>query len=290
MIWLIGKNGMLGTDVESALNSAGQSYLATGRELDIADVQKVENFLTHNHIIWIINCAAYTAVDKAEDEQELAYTINAAGPRNLADAAHRAGAKLIHISTDYVFDGAKDGAYVESDKPCPESIYGNTKNEGEKFVRSILAEHFIIRTAWLFGIHGNNFVYTMLRLFESRNEITVVNDQFGSPTFAPDLAKLIVQIITTDSNKYGTYHFANSGKTTWYEFACSIYKIASERGRTAHTVDIKPVTSAEYPSKVHRPKNSYLSKEKVSRVFDIEVRPWQTVLSDFFDILETVKK
>jgi len=203
MIWLIGNKGMLGTEVESLLIKYRLPYVATDREIDITDCRALRQFSEDKQLYWIINCAAYTAVDKAENEPDLAFKLNADGPLNIARIAGEKQAKLIHISTDYVFDGTKEGAYVEKDSPNPISVYGGSKYEGEKNIQKSLNEYFILRSAWLYGKHGNNFVHTMLRFFREKVEIRVVGDQWGSPTYAPDLAEAILGIVMMNSEAYG---------------------------------------------------------------------------------------
>ncbi len=285
MIWLIGNRGMLGTDVEALVQQNKMPYLASDKEVDITDQEQLQRFVSDKPISWIINCSAYTAVDKAEDESELAFRINADGPRNIAKIAKDKGAKLIHISTDYVFDGTKEEAYTETDSPNPLGIYGKSKLRGEINITEVLDEYFIIRTAWLYGKHGNNFVYTMLRLFKERDEVRIVGDQFGSPTHAPDLADVILTIINLNSNNFGTYHFSNEGKISWYNFACEIYRKAQEQKLLNKEVYIRKIATEEYPTKVQRPQNSCLAKEKIKNTFHIPIRPWQAGLQDFFEAL-----
>ena len=278
MIWLIGNRGILGTDVEALVQQNKMPYLASDKEVDITDQEQLQRFVSDKPISWIINCSAYTAVDKAEDESELALRINADGPRNIAKIAKNKGAKLIHISTDYVFDGTKEEAYTETDSPNPLGIYGKSKLRGEINITEVLDEYFIIRTAWLYGKHGNNFVYTMLRLFKERDEVRVVGDQFGSPTHAPDLADVILTIINLNSNNFGIYHFSNEGKISWYNFACEIYRKAQEQKLLNKEVYIRKIATEEYPTKVQRPQNSCLAKEKIKNTFHIPIRPWQAGL------------
>ena len=285
MIWLIGNRGILGTDVEALVQQNKMPYLASDKEVDITDQEQLQRFVSDKPISWIINCSAYTAVDKAEDESELAFRINADGPRNIAKIAKDKGAKLIHISTDYVFDGTKEEAYTETDSPNPLGIYGKSKLRGEINITEVLDEYFIIRTAWLYGKHGNNFVYTMLRLFKERDEVRIVGDQFGSPTHAPDLADVILTIINLNSNNFGIYHFSNEGKISWYNFACEIYRKAQEQKLLNKEVYIRKIATEEYPTKVQRPQNSCLAKEKIKNTFHIPIRPWQAGLQDFFEAL-----
>lgn len=282
MIWLIGNRGMLGTEVEALLQQRDIPYFASDKEVDITDTNMLQQFVTDKLFTWIINCSAYTAVDKAEDETEIAYRINADGPRNLAEIARSKNAKLIHISTDYVFDGTKEEAYTETDAPNPLGVYGKSKYQGEVNIRDNLEKFFILRTSWLYGKHGNNFVYTMLRLFTERNMIRIVGDQYGSPTYAPDLAEAILEIVSLNSKVYGIYNFANEGRISWYDFACAIYLMVQNKGLLSKDVRIQRISTEEYPTKALRPGNSYLSIEKIRQSFNIRVRPWQEGLQDFF--------
>ena len=278
---------MLGTDVEILLKNEGMDYIASDQEIDITNVDELQKFAQSKPITWIVNCAAYTAVDKAEDEPELAFKINAEGPENIAEIAKQKGAKLIHISTDYVFDGTKKDAYTETDTPNPLGVYGKSKLQGEINIQRTLKEYFILRTAWLYGKHGNNFIYTMLRLFKERDEIRVVGDQFGAPTYAPDLAQAIIKIIQINSETYGIYHFTSEGKTTWYDFACQIYNTSKQQGILTKDTALLKITTDQYPTKAKRPQNSYLSKEKIQKVFNVDVQPWQHGLNDFLISLKS---
>ena len=265
MIWLIGYKGMLGTAVLELLKKQEKPYMVSDQEIDITNIDRLNEFTVNKSISWIINCAAYTAVDKAEDEQELAFKINADGPFNIAQIIRKKGAKLIHISTDYVFDGTKDGAYEEDDVPNPLGIYAKSKYQGEQNIMASIDSYFMIRTAWLYGRNGQNFVHTMLRLFREKNEVRVVADQWGSPTYAPDLAEVIVNIINADSVHYGIYNFTNAGRINWYQFASEIYDLAQKKGLIDRAVQISPISSEQYPTRAKRPLNSYLSKDKICR-------------------------
>ena len=192
------------------------------------------------------------------------------------------GAKLIHISTDYVFDGTKEEAYRETDNPNPLGVYGKSKYQGEVNIQKVLKKYFILRTAWLYGTNGNNFVYTMLRLFKERDEVRVVGDQIGAPTYAPDLASVILTIISLNADDFGIYHFSNTGKISWHDFACEIYTTAQRKNLLNKEILIHKIKTKEYPTKAHRPQNSCLSKEKIKNTFNIPVRPWQAGLQDYF--------
>ncbi|MFH0974615.1 MAG: dTDP-4-dehydrorhamnose reductase [Spirochaetota bacterium] len=284
MIWLIGSKGMLGTDVELKLKANGLEYTASDMDVDITDIEALRNFAKDKEIGWIINCSAYTAVDKAEDEEARAFKINADGVGNIAQVAKEKKAKLVHLSTDYVYDGKKYEAYLESDPTGPIGVYGKSKLKGEEKVLATVQEYFIFRISWLYGHHGANFVHTMLRLFAERDEVRVVRDQWGSPTFAKDVADLIIKVIKDNSSEYGIYHFTNSGRTNWYQFTLEIFNQAKERGLLKKEVNIIPITTAGYPTKARRPEYSYMSKDKVKKTFGVTLRPWQESLQEFIKI------
>lgn len=300
MIWLIGNKGMLGTEIEGLLKERQSrdmtqirhklgscpktsqfAYIASDQETDITNLGRLQEFAASKRLAWIINCAAYTAVDRAEDEPELAFQINADGPLNIAQVAADKGARLIHISTDYVFDGTKNAPYVETDLPHPLGAYAAGKYQGERNIANLLNAHFIIRSAWLYGKNGPNFVQTMLRLFREKEEVSVVADQWGSPTYAPDLAAAIMAIIAADSTAYGIYHFTNEGRINWHQFAAAIYDLAQKNGLLEKSVIISPISTAQYPTKAKRPQYAYLSKEKICRIFHLKLTPWQESLATF---------
>ena len=285
MIWLIGNKGMLGTDVETGLKQNNIEYFASDVEVDIGNYNELKDFSINKNINWIINCAAYTAVDNAEDNAEAAYKINSEGAKNIALIAKENNAKLIHISTDYVFSGEKEGAYLETDASNPTGVYAKSKNEGEINISKVMNEFFIIRVAWLCGVHGKNFIHTILRLLKEKESLKVVNDQFGTPTFTFDTAKLIMKIINENRDEYGIYHFTNEGKTNWYEFAELIKVKALSYGVISKNTPIFPIRTEEFPTKAKRPKNSYLSKEKVKNTFKFEIPDYQVSLDTFFKFL-----
>ncbi|WP_086228809.1 dTDP-4-dehydrorhamnose reductase [Campylobacter sp. P0109] len=262
-ILVTGANGQLGTEFKKLLPNA---IFAGVDVLDITDLDAVKNFVQKNNIKIIINCAAYTAVDKAEDEIELAKKINEDGPRNLA----LSGAKIIHISTDYVFDGNNYKPYLPQDKTNPISVYGRTKLAGELAVLENAKIAIIVRTAWLYSAHGNNFVKTMQRLGAEKETLNVVADQIGSPTFAGDLAQAIVTILPqmNEANK-GIYHYTNEGVCSWYDFAVKIMELSGL------SCKVNPIPSSAYPTKATRPFYSVLSKEKIKNVFNIEIPHWK---------------
>ena len=285
MIWLIGNKGMLGSDVEKLLKKRGLAYWASDKEVDIGDYKALEKFGKDNKIKWIINCSGYTKVDKAEEEIDEALRINKDGVRNISLFSANRQIRLIHISTDYVFDGRqeKTAVYSEDDKINPINIYGKSKLAGEEEIKKILEKYFIIRTAWLYGLQGNNFVYTLLRLFKERDLVKVVEDQWGSPTYTVDLAVAILKIVEDNSVSYGIYHFTNKGMTSWYEFARTIYKKAKRLGliESNKKVEIQPIKTEEYSTAAKRPRYSVLSKEKIKKEFGLKIRDWDEALEDF---------
>ncbi|HPO49533.1 MAG TPA: dTDP-4-dehydrorhamnose reductase [Spirochaetota bacterium] len=283
MIWLIGNKGMLGSDFEKGIKDSGLQYVASDREVDITDLGVLRDFTKDKSVEWIINCSAYTAVDKAEDEKEIAFKINADGVLNITKIAKELNAKLIHISTDYVFDGESESALFEDDATGPIGVYGDSKLAGEQNIVNNYDKFFIVRTAWLYGKNGNNFPYTMIRLFKEREVVKVVSDQFGTPTYTKDLAELILAIVKKDSASYGIYHFTNEGRTNWHLFAKKIYELSCEAGIVDgdKKLEIVPIKTEEYPTKAKRPKNSYLSKEKVKKTFGITISQWEDSLKKF---------
>ena len=274
-ILVTGGNGQLAScikDVEKQyddLNIIYTDYL----ELDICDLDQVKSFFESNkQINYCINCAAYTAVDKAETEAEKAFEINATGAKNLAQVCNDHDAILIHVSTDFVFDGEKNEPYTETDAANPISVYGASKLQGEVEIQQALKEYFIIRTSWLYSEYGNNFMKTMLRLAETRDGISVVSDQIGTPTYAGDLAEIIIQIINTKTEKYGIYHYSNEGVASWFEFAKEIFKLAKNK------IKVNPIPSIEYLTPAKRPKYSVLDKKKIIDVFKIDIPFWRDSL------------
>ena len=285
MIWLIGNKGMLGNDVEKLLKERGLTYWASDKEVDISDYKALEKFGKDKKIKWVINCAGYTKVDKAEEEIDEAFRINKDGVRNIALFSAKRQIRLIHISTDYVFDGLQKAPFVysEDDETNPINIYGKSKLAGEQEIKEVFEKYFIIRTAWLYGLQGNNFVYTMLKLFKEKEVVKVVKDQRGSPTYTVDLAKGILKIIEDNSVSYGLYHFTNEGVANWYEFARTIYKKAKRLGLIEGNkkVEIQPIKTEDYPTKALRPRYSVLSKEKIKKEFNLKIRNWDEALEDF---------
>lgn len=295
MIWLAGCNGMLGCEVSRQLKSLNLEAICTGRELDITDFNVVKAFVQGKKIGFIINCAAYTDVDKAESEYDKAFILNVTGPENLSRIASETGAVFIHISTDYVFDG-KDPFPITEDEPVfPAGVYGKTKALGENAVSENAEKFYILRTSWLYGWAGKNFVYTMIRAMNFRESVKVVNDQKGAPTFAGNLAKIIVKIIEKGREgspvPYGIYHCTDSGEISWWDFANEIKKQGIETDRinsTGRKCKIIPCTTEEYPLPSKRPSYSVLSCEKIQKALAISLPDWKDGLrlflsSELFD-------
>ena len=281
---IFGADGQLGRAL--ANESQRRGLFSTAVDLpgaDITDAAETARLVSQTGPDLVVNAAAYTAVDRAENNAAEALAVNRDGPGNLARTCASTGIPLVHISTDYVFDGTADRPYTESDPLCPIGVYGRTKAEGEEAVRDQLPAHLIVRTSWLFGAHGNNFVRTMLRLGRQQTVVPVVADQVGCPSCAADLAAAILdmgaRILDGGSHLYGTYHFCNSGSTTWHGFAEAIFALAA--GRVPLRVkEVKAITTEEFGAPAPRPAFSVLSCERIFSRFGIEPRPWQEALSD----------
>lgn len=280
-ILITGCNGQLGNEMQllEKENQQHQWFNTDVQELDISNQLAIEQFVAENKIDGIVNCAAYTAVDKAEGDKELCTTLNTVAPAYLAAAVEKRGGWMIQISTDYVFDGTKHTPYVETDTPCPDSVYGNTKLAGELGVTKFCKKSMIIRTAWLYSTFGNNFVKTMIRLGKEKPELGVIFDQIGTPTYARDLAVAIMTAINKGIVP-GVYHFSNEGVISWYDFTKAIHRIA---GIT--TCHVKPLHTAEYPTPAHRPHYSVLDKTKIKTTYGIEIPYWEESLKDCIEKL-----
>lgn len=282
MFLLTGGNGQLGTELRHLLDEKNLPYVSTdAKELDITDEKGTMEYIAELKPDVIFHCAAYTAVDKAEDEgKELDEKINVDGTRNVALAAKAVNAKLVYISTDYVFDGKKEQAeYEVDDSTNPLNEYGRTKLLGEQAVEEILEDYYIIRTSWVFGIYGHNFVFTMQRLAETHDRLTVVNDQFGRPTWTRTLAEFMVYVIEQKA-PYGIYHLSNENSCSWYEFAKEILKDTD--------VEVAPVTSAEFPQKAVRPQYSVMSLKKAENL-GFSIPTWQEALTQMLIAAEEAK-
>ena len=284
MIWVIGSEGMLGQELCDQLSAGSLPYVASDLDVDVLDEAALSMFAGgHREIRAIVNCSAYTAVDAAEDESDKAFAINAYGVANIARAAKRLQVPLVHISTDYVFSGDVDRALSEDD-PCePVSAYGESKLKGEELAQLECEELVIIRTAWLYGLHGKNFVHTMLRLMEERDVLSVVDDQYGSPTNAADLAATIMTVVRKQALVPGTYHYTGKGRTTWYDFAREIYALGRDRRLLLTDCEINPVTTDEYPTGAQRPHYSILATEKIETVYGCIPKEWQKSLLEFIE-------
>ena len=240
--------------------------------LDITDKQQLEAYFSKNEFDYCINCAAYTAVDLAEEQSDLAYAVNAEGPKNLAEICKKYQVKLLHISTDFVFDGKKQTPYIETDMPNPLGVYGKSKWQGERNIQEIMEDYFILRTSWLYSEYGNNFMKSMLRLSETRDEISVVSDQIGAPTYAGDLAEVLVKIVLSLSTNYGVYHYSNSGAISWYDFAVEIFTLFGKK------IEVKPIKTKDYPTAAKRPRYSVLDTTKIEHNFDCTIKDWNNSL------------
>lgn len=270
-ILVTGVKGQLGYDVMKVL--AERKIEAVGadiEEFDITDLDATRRFITKHRPDAVIHCSAYTAVDKAEENKDLCRKVNAEGPRNIATVCKEIGAKMVYISTDYVFPGTGERFYEVDDPTGPLSEYGKTKLDGELAVKELLTRYFIVRISWVFGVNGNNFVKTMLRLGKERSEINVVCDQIGSPTYTADLAPLLCDMVVTD--KYGTYHATNEGVCSWAEFTQEIFRLAG------YNTKVNPISSSQYPTKAVRPLNSRMSKSELDRQGFKRLPRWQDAL------------
>lgn len=283
-VFVTGVSGQLGYDVvregkERGIDMVGSDVIGeVQKRLDITNKEEVLSAIKMIKPDVIVHCAAYTAVDKAEEMKDVCWNVNVTGTENLANAAKEVGAKFVYISTDYVFDGEGSNAFVETEQPNPAGYYGLTKYEGEKAVQSTIDNYFIIRISWVFGLNGFNFVKTMLKLAETRNELNVVGDQIGSPTYTFDLSRLIIDMIHTE--KYGIYHATNEGFCSWAEFAEEIFNTAEKE------VKINSITSEEYPTKAIRPKNSRMSKQKLMDEGFKPLRSWKEALTHYITVLK----
>lgn len=285
-ILVTGANGQVGYCLQQQLREQGWDFVALTRtELDISDAVAVNNACAQYQPDIIINAAAYTAVDKAEQEQALAYAINRDGPANLARAAKDNGAAILHISTDYVFAGDATGTYSENDPTAPQGVYGKSKLEGEEAVATINDKHIILRTAWVFGEHGNNFVKTMIRLGNSRDTLGIVADQEGGPTYAGDIANALLSIAkhyaTGNTTPWGTYHYAGLPHISWFGFAQHIFAQAEKAALYNKAIpQLNAITTADYPTPAKRPANSKLDCSKLENAFGIAPSDWQSALKN----------
>ncbi|MBQ1545885.1 MAG: dTDP-4-dehydrorhamnose reductase [Clostridia bacterium] len=275
-VMVTGSTGQLGYDTSAYLRAQGVAILAADRkELDLTDAESVKAYVDAYRPDAVIHCAAYTAVDAAETERTACELVNASATRTLAEICGKLGIKLVYISTDYVFDGSGTEPHETDETPAPLNVYGRTKLAGEEAVRELCPKHFIVRTSWVFGAHGNSFVKTILRLAETKDEIKVVDDQIGSPTYTKDLAPLLGKMIKT--RKYGTYHATNEGVCSFCEFAREIVKEAGK------DLTVLPTTTEEYGAKADRPRNSRLSKKSLDEAGFDRLPPWKDALHRFLE-------
>lgn len=288
-VMVTGAAGQLGYDVVKTFKAEGHQVLACDKnQMDITDQQQCTDMIKTFRPHIIIHCAAYTAVDQAEVDEDTAYEINASGTRNIAVAAESVKAKLVYISTDYVFDGSGSTPYREYDVTNPQSVYGKSKLAGERLVQSLCTQWFIIRTSWVFGVYGSNFVKTMLELMAKRPQLQVVHDQQGSPTYTVDLARFIHTLST--SEKYGIYHASNSGTCTWYEFAQAIREEAGKQSGFEPTAELTPCTTDQFPRPAPRPAYSVMDHLAI-RTNGLEpLRPWREALIAFLKELSVLQK
>ena len=272
-ILITGAHGQLGSALSSLLQSTPYNVVCTDYDsLDITNSEAVESFIGEGKFDYIVNCAAYTQVDRAEEDADNADLLNHIAVANIANAALNCGGRVIHISTDYFFDGNHFVPYVESDEPAPRSVYGSTKLAGEKALFDIAPDSIVVRTAWLYSATGNNFVKTMLRLGKEKDSIRVVYDQIGSPTYAPDLASAILTIIESETWVPGDYHFTNEGVISWYDFTKAIFRISGVH------CEVSPILSSEYKTLAVRPHYSVLDKSKIKSVFGVNIPYWEDSL------------
>lgn len=281
-VLVTGVRGQLGHDVVNELEKRGVETVGVDiQEMDITDSASVDRVMKEAAPDAVIHCAAYTAVDAAEENEELCRRVNAEGTRNIAVVCKELDIRMIYISTDYVFDGEGERFWEPDDERAPKSVYGQTKYEGELAVQELLDKYFIVRIAWVFGVNGKNFVKTMLNLSQNHDTVRVVNDQFGSPTYTYDLARLLADMVQTD--KYGVYHATNEGVCSWYEFACAIFKEAGIK------MNVQPVSTQEYGAKAVRPANSRMSKEKLTKNGFERLPSWQDALRRYITVLREEK-
>ena len=280
--YLVGARGMLASDLALMLAESGELIRRDLPELDITDIACVRRDIKAAAPDVVINCAAYTAVDKAEEEEAICHAVNAIGAGNLATACRESDIRLIHISTDFVFDGQSNSPYTETDKTNPISVYGKTKLAGENLIRQEMDDYLIIRTSWLYGSHGNNFVKTISRIAAERDTLGIVYDQTGTPTYTKDLAEAIINLISIQA-KPGIYHFSNEGLCSWYDFAFEILNILRLKGETLKLKELTPILSKEYLTAAARPAYSVMDKAKYKKVTTKTIPHWRDGLLRYFE-------
>lgn len=277
VVLVLGAGGQLGQSLQFIANDYPeiQFHFFSRLDLDITNELGLKSIFNSLRPNFCVNASAYTAVDKSESEQDQAYLINVEGVKNIAQICQDFDTTLIHVSTDFVFDGSKNSPYTEDDATNPQGVYGKTKREGELEIIRILKKHFIIRTSWLYSQFNTNFMKTMLRLAQDRDTISVVNDQIGTPTHAVDLANVIIKVILSSSTNYGIYHFSNEGKASWYDFAKKIFEVNKVK------INLKPISTSEFPTPAKRPKYSVLDKSKIKKEFNILIDQWEDSLKKY---------
>ncbi|RYE14553.1 MAG: dTDP-4-dehydrorhamnose reductase [Sphingobacteriales bacterium] len=273
-VLVIGAGGQLGQCIKQVAGNRPELnvFYATEKDADILDISSIVSIVKKEQPAFVINCAAYTAVDLAEDEHEKAAEVNNTGAANVAAVCSDNGATLIHISTDFVFDGNTVKLLTEEDATAPISVYGETKLDGEQAIKSVTEHYYIIRTSWLYSEYGTNFVKTMLKLGADRTELNVIADQVGTPTYGIDLAEVLLDIIEKNSKAYGLYHYSNEGVTSWFDFAQAIFTMSSM------AVKVNPIPGTAYPTKARRPAFSVMDKSKIKKTFNLEIPYWRNSL------------
>lgn len=285
-VLITGGRGQVGYCLTQQLSEYGSNTVLSldKEDLDIINQDAVKALVREFQPTIIINAAAHTAVDKAEEEVELSYFINRDGPKFLAEAAQEVGAAILHISTDYVFEGNKDGEYLETDMTNPQGVYGASKLAGEEAVMSACEKHIVLRTAWVFGEHGSNFVKTMLRLGADRDELSIVADQYGGPTYAGDIAKVLIEIANRISKdepvEFGVYHYSGLPHVNWCQFADAVFDSAVTQGILTKKPNLTSITTEQYPTPAKRPSNSRMSTQKITDAFDLEASDWKLALTN----------
>ena len=284
-VLVTGVKGQLGHDVVNEMEKRGLTPVGVDlAEMDITDKEACDRVITEANVEAVIHCAAYTAVDAAEDNVDVCMKVNAGGTRNIAEVCKKLGIKMMYISTDYVFDGQGTRPWEPDDERHPLNVYGQTKCEGELAVEKWVKKFYIVRIAWVFGVNGKNFIKTMLNLGKTHDHLTVVDDQVGSPTYTYDLSRLLVDM--AEKENYGRYHATNEGLCSWYEFACEIFKQAAEIDPAYGKVSVSPVSSDQYPAKAKRPSNSRMSKEKLTENGFEKLPTWQDALHRYLREIE----
>jgi len=281
---------MLGREVYELFRQQNRKVISSDREVDIRSLKELREFAEKHKPSWIINCSAYTAVDKAEENRSSAYELNRDGAANIARIANELDIPMVHISTDYIFDGSSPEPLTEEDNPGPLTVYGKSKLAGEEEIKKLSPRHFIIRTAWLYGKYGKNFIFTMLYLMGQKVSIKVVDDQIGSPTWTRNLAEFIIYLIYKEPSSYGTYHFSGEGQCSWFEFAKEIFREGTEKGLLTKPCRIDPCSSDAFPTKAKRPAYSLLSKKKISDLFQYRAPHWEASLELFIQGLKNERK